>query len=377
MENKIKKSIIYIILIAITLCLSSCNVLENDPDKKIEMEATVIEIEKYGHAVLNITKSEFEKEGFELGDIVNVRLGSCNSNMPFFDGYYANPGHIMLRGTSSKDYIAVCINYGDFSTVNNIKVGDIAVITMVEKGGMREIQELYALQYSNNRDDFLDDACFANFRSVTAGRIGEGKLFRSSSPINNKIGRANYANKLIKSVGVTTILNLSDSTEDIENYFKDNNVDTTSYRFLYENGYVLAINLTGNFYSDDFATSIAAGLTFLATNEPPYCIHCTEGKDRTGFVAMLLEALMGSTLDEIIDDYMLSFYNYYGINKELEPKRYQAVLDINLMEMLFYVTGVESVEELKQVNLETCVTTYLINFGMKQEDIDKLKEKLD
>ena len=91
---------------------------------------------------------------------------------------------------------------------------------------------------------------------------------------------------------------------------------------------------------------------------------------------MLLEALMGATLDEIINDYMLSFYNYYGIDKEHEPQRYQAVLDANLMEMLCHVMGVESVENLEQINLETAATAYLINAGMSQEDICTLKEKL-
>ena len=276
MKKILKKCFLNSILIVIALCLCSCNVIGNNTDKVIKMEATVIEIEKYGHAVLNVTTAEFEAKGFELGDIVNVRLGSCNSNMPFFDGYYSNPGSLMLRGTTSEDYIAVCINYGDFSNVNNINVGDIAEITMVEKGGMRDIQELYALQYSKNRDDFADDASFANFRVVTVGRIGEGKLIRAASPINDENGRAYFANNLIKSAGVTTILNLADSTEDIEEFFNNNNVDTTYYRSLYETGYVLAIDLTGNFYSDDFASSLAAGLTFLAINEPPYCIHCTE-----------------------------------------------------------------------------------------------------
>ena len=91
---------------------------------------------------------------------------------------------------------------------------------------------------------------------------------------------------------------------------------------------------------------------------------------------MLLEALMGATLDEIISDYMISFYNYYGIDKEHEPERYQAVLDINLMEMLFHITGAESVEQLEQINLETAVTAYLIEAGMSQEDIVMLKQKL-
>lgn len=376
MLKTVKRSFISIILITIALYLNSCKGIENDSDKIIKMEATVIEIEKYGHAVLNVTTSELEAKGFALGDIVNVRLGSCNSNMPFFDGYYSNSRSLMLRGTTSKDYIAVCINYGNFSDVYNIKVGDIAEITMVEKEGMLDIQELYALQYSNNREDFIDDATFANFRAVTVGRIGEGKLFRSSSPINNKKGRAVFANNLIKSIGVTTILNLSDSIKDVEECFKNNDVDTTYYRSLYEDGYVLAIDLTGNFYSDEFTSSLVKGLTFLSKNETPYCIHCTEGKDRTGFTAMLLGALMGATLDEIINDYMISYYNYYGIDKEQEPKRYQAVLDVNLMEMLLHVTGAESVEELIQIDLESAVTVYLINAGMELEDINILKEKL-
>ena len=91
---------------------------------------------------------------------------------------------------------------------------------------------------------------------------------------------------------------------------------------------------------------------------------------------MLLEALMGATPDEIINDYMLSFYNYCCIDKAHEPQRYQAVLEANLMEMLFHVTGTESVEELEQADLETAVNAYLIDAGMLQENISLLKEKL-
>ena len=46
------------------------------------------------------------------------------------------------------------------------------------------------------------------------------------------------------------------------------------------------------------------------------------------------------------------------------------------MEMLCHVTGVESVKNLEQINLETAATAYLINAGMSQEDIRMLKEKL-
>ena len=376
MEKAIRRCTAILIVCVMALQLSSCNKTECDTNKSSKLQATVIEIEKYGHAVLDITTADFMKGGYNLGDIVCVRFGACEYTMPFFDGYYSNPGNLLLRGSAPEDYIAVCINYGDFSDTNDVEVGDSAEITMVEKSGMRNIQELYELQYSNNRDDYSDDASFANFRSVTAGRIGNGKLYRTASPINNENGRADYADDLIESVGVTTVLNLADSDEDIEGYLADSECDSEYYRHLYETESVIAIDLTGNFYSDEFASSVAKGLTFLARNETPYCIHCTEGKDRAGFTAMLLEALMGATLDEIISDYMISFYNYYGIDKEHEPQRYQAVLDVNLMEMLFHVSGAESVEQLEQINLETAVTAYLIEAGMSQEDIVMLKQKL-
>ena len=376
MEKAIRRCIAILFVCIMALQLSSCNKTECDTNKSSTLQATVIEIEKYGHAVLDITTADFMAVGFELGDIVCVRFGTREYTMPFFDGYYSNPGDLLLRASDAEECIAVCINYGDFSDVNGISVGDTVEITMSEKAGMLAIQELYALQYSNKREDYSDDASFANFRAVTAGRIGNGKLYRTASPINNENGRADYADDLIESVGVTTVLNLADSDKDIEGYLADSECDSEYYRHLYETGSVIAIDLTGNFYSEEFASSVAKGLTFLARNEAPYCIHCTEGKDRAGFTAMLLEALMGATLDEIISDYMISFYNYYGIDKEHEPERYQAVLDINLMEMLFHITGAESVEQLEQINLETAVTAYLIEAGMSQEDIVMLKQKL-
>ena len=375
MKKIIRSCIAIIIVCMIAMQLVSCKTNDRNDNKAEIVQANVIKIEKYGHAVLDITTADFIAAGYDLGDIVCVSFGTYEYTMPFYDGYYSNPKNLMLRGSTLEDYIAVCINYGDFSSEKNINIGDTARITMSEKAGMRDIQELYSLQYSNNLNDYSDAETFTNFRAVTAGRIKEGKLYRTASPINNENGRANFANNFIESVGVATVLNLSDSYQDVEKYLANTNCNSEYYRNLYANGKVIAVDLTGNFYSDEFAYSVVEGLNFLAKNEPPYCIHCTEGKDRTGYVAMLLEMLTGATLDEIINDYMLTFYNYYGITKEQEPKRYQAVLDVNLLEMLRHVTG-ESVERLYDINLETSITSYLIGVGMAQNDILTLKEKL-
>ena len=374
MSKFIKASVVFLVLCA--MILSSCAPTKVPYKKAETVRATVIEIEKYGHAVLDITTADFADVGYELGDVVCVRFDGYEAEMPFFDGYYVNPGAVMLRGKTPEENIAVCINYGDFSVETGIALGDTVEITMTEKAGMLALQELCSLQYSNDRADYPDDVTFANFRPVTIGRIGEGKLYRTASPINNKHGRADYANDLIASVNAATVLNLADSAEDIEAYFEAEDFDSEYYRNLYKTGKVMALDLAGDFFTDDFAQSVAKGLSFLAHNEPPYCVHCTEGKDRAGFASMLLGALMGADLEEITDDYMDSFYNYYGIDKETDPDRYEAVLNNNLYAILYHVMDVNTYEELTQVNLDSAATKYLLDAGMTENDILTLKEKL-
>ena len=375
MSKFIRKYIVILVVFIAFVCLSACDFEKNTAEAE-PVRASVIEIEKYGHAILDITTADFNNHGYELGDVVSVRFGSFEFEMPFYDGYYSNPKETMLRGISPEKNIAVCINYGDLSQETGIAVGDTVEISMAKKAGMLAYQELCALKYSSDRADYSDDVTFANFRAVTTGSIGEGKLYRSASPINNEYGRASYANAFIEAAGVCTVVNLADSDEDIAEYIAAEDFNSEYYLGLYEKGKVIALDMNANFYSDEFAASVADGLIFLAQNDPPYSIHCTEGKDRAGFTAMLLGALMGAELQEIVDDYMLSFYNYYGITKETEPERYEAVLNTNLYAMLYHVTGVNSYEELTQVDLESAVTKYLLGAGMSEDDILTLKTKL-
>ena len=376
MNKLIRKSILILVLGVMILNLNACAPTENPSEKTSAACATVIEIEKYGHAVLDINTSDFANMGYALGDIVRVRFGSYASDMPFFDGYYSNPGTVMLRGKKPEENIAICINYGDFSKETGLSLGDAVEITMAEKAGALAMQELCSLKYSNDRADYADDKVFANFRCVTAGHIGDGKVYRTASPINNENGRAACADDLIAAVKVATVLNLADSQEDIETYCEAEDFDSEYYRNLYESGKVMALDLAGNFFADEFAKSVAEGLSFLAHNEPPYCLHCTEGKDRAGFTSMLLAALMGAELEEIVNDYMISFYNYYGIDKKIQPERYEAVLNNNLYAILYHVTGVNTYEALTQVDLESAVTKYLLGAGMAENDILMLKDKL-
>ena len=337
---------------------------------------TVTQVEKYGHALLDITIADFEARGYELGDIVSVTAGSYSGEMPFFDGYYVETGAYMLRAYPGHTNIAVCINYGKFCETAGIGVGDPVTIVLAEKGGAAATQATYSLKYTNDPADYADDATFANFREVTVGNIAAGKLYRSASPINNENNRAAVANKLVEAAGVQAVFNLADTDEELAEYMAAENFNSAYYAQLIRDGKVIALGMPVNYASDDFAGGIVAGLTFLSEHDGPYLIHCTEGKDRAGFTAALLEALMGASLDEIVADYMQSYVNYYHLDPVADKDKYDLIANGNVMEMLRTMAGLEKGADLTGVDLSAVAESYLTSHGMTDTALAALKANL-
>ena len=134
---------------------------------------------------------------------------------------------------------------------------------------------------------------------------------------------------------------------------------------------VIGLNLNMKYKSKDFRRRLARGIHFMAMNNPPYLIHCSLGKDRAGFVCAIVESLAGATWPEIAGDYMISFYNYFGILPG--SQEYDFVLSNEIMRFLSEDFGVKN---LPAVNLAECAEKYLRGIGVSQQDIDTLREKL-
>ena len=136
------------------------------------------------------------------------------------------------------------------------------------------------------------------------------------------------------------------------------------------------LDLSVSYSSDDFAQKLAAGLIEMSEHEGPYLVHCLEGKDRTGFVCALLEALCGATYDEMLDDYMITYQNYYGITRESDPDKYDVIADLNLNGMLQYLAGVDDDADLSAIDYSGYARDYLVNGGMTDEQVDALVQRL-
>ena len=91
---------------------------------------------------------------------------------------------------------------------------------------------------------------------------------------------------------------------------------------------------------------------------------------------MIIEALAGASLDEIVSDYMLSYVNYYHIDPEAEKAKYDMIADKNIMEMLYTVTGLEKGASLEGADLAAAAEAWLTAHGMTAEAIEALKAHL-
>ena len=353
---------------------------------------------EFGGVYIEMTIEDFNALGFEYGDSVDVVFsnGYRLDDIPYYNGYYVDPGNPLLIGYPGYDYIKATVNYGqDLWDTANLKIGaakeetpetglwlnadleehDTASVYLHEKGKYLDIEQASDIHYKDERDQFPSDEVFANFRAVNMGNLKENVIYRSASPCDNQHKRAQYVNDLIEQAGVNAIMDLADTEVKIERYINADDFSSPYFLSLYENGKVLPIGLNMNFYSEEFAAKTAKGFADLSKLETPYLIHCTEGKDRTGFVCMLVEMLAGSDYQAIVDDYMITYDNYYQITKEKDPARYDVILQRNLIAMMNYVTGADE-DGLKTADLAAAAEKYLLNAGMSEEDLAAFKAKI-
>ena len=382
--------ILVLALLILSLCACQKKKEESNPsiaDYPIEHEM------EYGGVYIKIAIDDFNALGFSFGDSIDLTFdnGKKLEDIPYYNGYYVDAGEPLLIGYPGYEYIKATINYGqdlwdEFSLKAPANVEGLwkkavleehntATITLHEKGKYLPIQEASDIHYFDERERYDSDAMFANFRSMNLGKLKKDILYRSASPCDNQYNRAPYVDALIREAGVKTILDLADNEVKIEKYIARDDFASPYFLSLYDSDQVIPIALNMNYLSDDFGMKIVQGFNLMAEKEGPYLIHCTEGKDRTGFVAMLIEALAKASYEEIEADYMKTYANYYRIDKSNDKEKYQIILERNLDGMIAFMVNDAGID-FKNCDLSIYAENYLQRCGMSEEQIQTLKERL-
>ncbi len=372
---------------------------EPGEEEKPGIEAYPIQHEQeFGGVYIEISIDDFNALGFTYGDSVDVTFsnGYELKDIPYYNGYYVAAGEPLLIAYPGYDYIKAAVNYGAdlWETANlqlmpgarqepreslwltsGVQEHDTASVKLNEKGKYLDIQEARDIAYTDIRTDYPSDEVFANFRPINMGSLKENMVYRSASPCDNSHNRAEYVDQLCEKAEINTILNLSDNDVKIQSYMARHGFNCEYFRGLYEYGHVIPIALNMNYLADEFARKIAQGFTDISAFDGPYLIHCTEGKDRTGFVCMLVEMLAGASYEEIVADYMLTYDNYYQINEAEQPAKYKTIKEMNIDAMIGFVVNDPSVDY-KNASLAPYAEAYLRKAGMSQEALDAFKARI-
>ena len=348
-----------------------------------KVTAVVDVIAKHGNLKLDIIGSTLLDQGYEYGDILEVTIAGKVYELPLCSNYSdVEAGETVLRAVTADEVVVIAYNMGDFATTEGIATKTVieeepgyrwdylvespvnVEISLKQKGGYRDQWILRQLTLSMLREDYphLTDEEFGNFRVIATTGMGKNVLYRSSTPINPEYGRSTYVDKAMRDAGILTVINMADASNTYEGA-------EDSY---YQTCQVAYLNLGMDFLSENVTAGLASGLRFIINNDGPYLIHCNEGKDRAGFVSALLEILMGATLEEVIDDYMVTYYNYYGVEEGTE--KYDVIVDNNLIQTL---EKNFKVGDAYTADLMAEAVEYLTEeLGLSADEVHALKAKL-
>ncbi len=366
-SSKIKKAIMPLLFLGM---MTSCG-KNNDPELK---DTTVYEDAKFGAALVDISIDNFNKLGFNLGDSCNIKFsnGYEISDVPYFNGYYVKNNQPVIVSYPSNTCVTITYNNSGIWDTAGLKEGDTVSVTLNEAGKYRATQEALGQSYSLDISDYPSAEAFSNFRSLTGGNLKDNFIFRGASPVDNSRKRAKTTDTLLENNKINSIMDLADSDEDMQNYFKDENFSSTYTKSLYEKGDIALLSMGSSYASLTYKQSVVKGFKHILNTDGPYYIHCMEGKDRTGFVCTLLEALASSTYEEMSADYMMTYKNYFKITKEEMPDKYQAVVSLYFDSFMETLHGESDIEELKKADYTQDAKTYLSQGGMSDSEIEQL-----
>lgn len=362
-----KKVILSILLLL--LCACGTNEIEKET---LSVNGQIILTDDNGNADIDITNTDFLSKGFAYGDSLNIELenGYKLEDVPFLSGMYVEYGKAMVYGKANKDKVSFIQKYKSF--VENSKASEQMsyTISLNEKGKYSNIENVGNLASTNNFEDYNDEVKFANFREVTVGNIKQGRLFRSASVIDNSANRVEYTSELALENGIKTIINVIDKQEEYDELLA--NLQGNS-KTLIKNTTVINAPISNDYQAEKNNKMIVEGLNELISNDCPCLIHCLEGKDRVGYELAIIESLCNATYEEIVDDYMLTYDNYYGINKNSDIEKYNYIKETNIDAMLKFITNSK---DLDKVNYQEAAKIFLINYGMSEENVNALIAKL-
>ncbi len=292
-----------------------------------EIKTIIAEFNHYGNARLNLSKEDLIAKGYEVGDVMNVKLSNIADTieMPYIREYLEAGSFtpcVWSEVENGKEYVLLIVCNSSFYNMSKAEVGDSVCITMGIKSGNKDLCDGLHLDTFIEHDDDITGALTSNFREAKCSGIKPGVLYRSASPLMPHSSTPEvyqYADNLSRKNGINTIIAMADKENDFKSALESGGKYGEYCRELYESTDgergICFTPIGVDIYTESAKKSLASVLRYMLSHKPPYHVCCAIGRDRTGIFCILMEILSGATYEELEVDYMTSVDNNYGFNK--------------------------------------------------------------
>ena len=394
-NNRRKAFTILTVCLVLILLITGCR-STSSPGSREEIVVQIDSMDaftKFGNIALNIrTRDFFANTDFEYGDAVRVRFLDQDMVLPLVSAFsLLDIGETGIDAedpdpTGPSEKLMLFTNLADFTTRYGIAYQSLdsdgmwfwtlseglelpidVTLTLEEKGAYPD----YAgepLVISTTRSDYphLTDSEYVNIRMVTTTGFGNC-FYRGSSPIDNKFKRNTLADAALAEIGINVSINLADSKAKAESL--------TNFPETYYSKTSILFNEMGvDYRQESFRNGLKLGYKYIADNEGVYYVHCSLGKDRTGIFCAILEALMGASAEEVIEDYMSTFVFFYGLQK---GSMYDKIADTNICNALKDMLDLDcDFRDVPTDQLTQATYRFLLSIGLSDSDIASLKTNL-
>ena len=370
-----RKIICLLALLVSPLATVSCAKQNQEITSPTLSNCSIHHDDEFGGAYIDISIDDFNNLGFKYGDSLNLAFDNGLYDVTYKDigyhsGYYVPAGQELVVAYPGYPNIKFCINYGeDVYAKHYFNANTTVTITLSESEKYLPVEETLSITYTDDRTQYESDEQFTNFREMTVGNLKPGLLYRGASPVDNSRSRSAIVDSLLAKNNIQYNIDLADkgvtgNKYTVHEYFQG----------LMDNNKVIFLGMAAAYKAEDFSNKMRTMFLSILENDGPYYIHCLEGKDRTGYVCMVIEALCGATYEELIDDYFVTYKNYYGIEKG--SNKYEVIKSLHIDEMIKYVFSFNQTANLLTANYRSQANNYLLEIGLTQSEIDSIQTKL-
>ena len=328
---------------------------------------------KFDGIYIGISINEFNNLGFEFGDSVDLYFSNSFvvKDCPYYDGYYIKNNEYDLCGYSS--YAMPCLSLQGINLwkYSKLSENDTVEVILNTKYKYKSIQDAFKQFHPSNKDYYVSDVAFANFRELKSKNIKKNFIFRGGSPICNDFGFMHTVNELMKQYNIQYVINLSETKEQLKDMVLSSKEDYITN--LYNKNKIIPLDISAFPRELKYAQKLVKGLNEMIINDGPVYIHCMEGKDRTGFLCVLLLALTDGTYDDFLKDYMETYKNFYYVDEINTPDKYKAIKDLYFdYRMMNDLCDGENIQDLSKYCFKDEAIKYLKYGGMSDFNIQKL-----